>query len=232
MRNIAIITARSGSKGLRDKNIRLLNGKPLIRYSIDAALQSGLFEEVMVSTDSGEYANIARQCGARVPFLRSTQNSGDNADSWDVVLEVLDRYREDSKQFDTVCLLQPTSPLRTADDIAGGYKTLADKKADAVTGVCLCEHPIQYYMELDDSMSLAAFRKDNSDKPRQFYPDYYRINGALYIKKIQYDGNTVQLLDHNEYAYVMDRLKSVDIDTADDFDYAEFLMKKSLNKPY
>ena len=117
MKNIAIITARSGSKGLPHKNIKLLNGKPLMAWSIEAALKSGMFDTVIVSTDSEEYARIAREYGAEVPFLRSEATSGDNANSWDTVAEVLDNYRKLGREFDTFMLLQPTSPLRSAEDI-------------------------------------------------------------------------------------------------------------------
>ena len=115
--NLAIIPARSGSKGVIDKNIRELNGKPLMEYSIEVAMKSKCFDEVMVSTDSEKYADIARRCGAKVPFLRSTENSSEWATSWGVVREVLNRYREQGILFEMVTLLQPTSPLRTANDI-------------------------------------------------------------------------------------------------------------------
>ena len=127
MKNIAIITARSGSKGLKDKNIKELNGKPLMAYTIEAALESKQFETVMVSTDSEEYAKIARKYGAEVPFLRSEKTSSDEAGSWDVILEVLENYAELGKMYDTVCLLQPTSPLRKVDDIINSYKILEEK---------------------------------------------------------------------------------------------------------
>ena len=104
MANIAIITARSGSKGLKDKNIRLLAGKPLLVYSIEAAIKSGKFDTVMVSTDSEEYADIARAYGAEVPFLRSENTSSDFASSWDVVSEVLNRYHDIGKDYDTFML--------------------------------------------------------------------------------------------------------------------------------
>ena len=110
MKNIAIITARSGSKGLPNKNILPLDGKPLIAHTIIAAKESGMFDTVMVSTDSEEYAAIAREWGAEVPFLRSEENSSDKAGSWDVVREVLDEYRKRGEEFDTFTLLQPTSP--------------------------------------------------------------------------------------------------------------------------
>ena len=225
MNNIAIITARSGSKGLKDKNIKPLHNKPLIYYSINAAIESKMFSHVMVSTDSERYAEIARECGAEVPFLRSSQMSSDTAGSWDVVKEVLGGYTE---RFDTVCLLQPTSPLRTTEDIINGYKEFMEKDADAVTGVCEMDHSPLWSMTLDDTLSLTEFRRGLTDAPRQKLPTYYRINGALYIRKINYNGG-INILDTNEYAFIMDRGRSVDIDNIDDFNYAEFLMGENNN---
>ena len=225
MNNIAIITARSGSKGLKDKNIKPLHNKPLIYYSINAAIESKMFSHVMVSTDSERYAEIARECGAEVPFLRSSQMSSDTAGSWDVVKEVLGGYTE---RFDTVCLLQPTSPLRTAEDIINGYREFTEKGADAVTGVCEMDHSPLWSMTLDDTLSLTEFRRGLADAPRQKLPTYYRINGALYIRKINYNGG-INILDTNEYAFIMDRGRSVDIDNIDDFKYAEFLMGENNN---
>lgn len=119
MGNLAIIPARSGSKGLPGKNKKPLLGKPLMAYAIEAAVESGLFKAVHLSTDSEEYAEIGRSWGAEVPFLRSLRNSSDTASSWDAVLEVLEQYSRQGREFDTVMLLQPTSPLRTAEDIRG-----------------------------------------------------------------------------------------------------------------
>ena len=227
MKNLAIIPARSGSKGLKDKNIKLLCGKPLIGYSIDAAKESGLFYEIMVSTDSKHYAEIAVSCGANVPFLRSDEMSTDTAGSWDVVREVLQKYREKGMKFDTVCLLQPTSPLRGGDDIVGGYKVFEDKKADAVTSVCEVDHSPLWTMKLDENKSLKEFRaKSKGNVPRQKLDTYYRLNGALYIRKVGYMEDEIRLLEADEYAYIMDRHRSVDIDTELDFEMAEFLMGK------
>ena len=172
MKNIAIIPARSGSKGLKDKNIKELNGKPLLAYSIEAAKKSKLFDEIMVSTDSEKYAEIAKQYNANVPFLRSATNSGDKAGSWDVIVEVLGKYQELGKTFDTVCLLQPTSPLRTAEDIINAYNLLEEKQADAITSVCEVDHSPLWTMTLDDSLSLAKFRALASDRPRQLLTTY------------------------------------------------------------
>ena len=116
MRNIAIIPARSGSKGIKDKNIRLLNGKPLLAYTIEAALKSKCFDVVMVSTDSKKYKKIAEEYEAEVPFLRSEGNSKDYSSPWEVVKEVLERFKALGEEFDTFALLQPTSPLRSAKE--------------------------------------------------------------------------------------------------------------------
>lgn len=224
MKNIAIIPARSGSKSLRDKNIKELNGKPLLAYSIDVAITSGLFDEVMVSTDSKLYANVARENGASVPFLRSKEQSSDNAGSWGVVEEVLHKYEEFGKKFDTVCLLQPTSPLRTAKDIIDGYQLLMEKNGDAVTAVCEMDHSPLWSMVLPEDNSLSGFRKTLKSVPRQQLAKYYRINGALYIRRIDYKDNQIIILDENEYALIMARRKSVDIDTLEDFELAEWLL--------
>ncbi len=224
MNHLAIIPARSGSKGLKDKNIKKLCGVPLMGYSIRAAIASKLFRHVMVSTDSEHYAQIARECGAEVPFLRSERTSSDQAGSWEVVREVLNGYEE---RFDTICLLQPTSPLRTADDIIAGYRELEEKEAEAITAVCAMEHSPLWSTPLDETLSLASLRKQLADVPRQMLQTYYRINGALYIRRVAYGPEGAQLLADKEYAYLMDPGRSVDIDTEDDFAYAEFLLKKN-----
>lgn len=229
MKNIAIIPARSGSKGLKDKNIKELNGKPLLAYSIEAARNSKLFNEIMVSTDSKKYAEIARSFGANVPFLRSEENSRDKAGSWNVVIEVLNRYLEKGEKFDSICLLQPTSPLRTAQDIVEAYKLQESKQADAITSVCEVDHSPLWTMTLPEDLSLEDFKKHDSDTPRQLLEKYYRLNGAIYIRKIKYNNNKIQLLDSKEYAFIMPREHSIDIDTSLDFVIAEAVMKHKLS---
>ncbi|MBO5261314.1 MAG: acylneuraminate cytidylyltransferase family protein [Coprococcus sp.] len=224
MNNIAIIPARSGSKGLKDKNIKLLNGKPLLAYSIEAAIESNMFDEIMVSTDSYIYADIAKRYGANVPFLRSAEQSCDSAGSWSVVNEVLKEYKKIGYTFNTVCLLQPTSPLRKSGDIIGAYNFFSAKNADAVTSVCEMEHSPQWAMILPEDGSLAEFRKNVQNVPRQQLPKYYRINGAIYIRKIEYVDDNILIKDCNEFAFVMDRKKSVDIDTVEDFEVAQFFL--------
>lgn len=226
MKNIAIIPARSGSKELKDKNIRLLNGQPLIKYSIDAAISANIFDEVMVSTDSNIYAEIAKNCGASVPFLRSKVNSTDKASSWDVVLEVLNYYQQYDRNFDTFCLLQPTSPLRKAEDILSAYNIFNKKQAKAVVSVCKVEHSPLWCNVLGENNSLDNFLSADRMKQRQELKQYYRINGAIYIANIKkfLENNNLYMKDC--YAYIMNQKRSVDIDTIDDFDYAEYLLQK------
>lgn len=228
MKNIAIIPARSGSKGLKDKNIKILNNKPLIAYSIEAAIKTGLFDVVMLSTDSEQYASVAKEYGAEVPFLRSEITSGDSAGSFDVVREVLSMYAETGKRFESICLLQPTSPLRDCADIENAYRLLEEKKANAVTSVCEVDHSPLWTMTLDETLSLSEFRKNASSSiQRQKLANYYRLNGAIYIRKIEYTDKGILLLDNDEVAYIMEKNKSIDIDTVEDFEYAEFLIQKN-----
>lgn len=226
MKNIAIIPARSGSKGVKDKNIRLLSGKPLLAYSIEAAFASKQFDTVMVSTDSEEYADIARRYGAKVPFLRSEGNSRDMSTSWDVVLEVLQVYESEKLSFDTFCLLQPTSPLRSADDLINAYKVYTERNAIAVVSVCEVDHPLDWCGTLNDEKSLNGFIKKDSIAQRQKSRIYYRLNGAIYIADVREFQKDRFFYREGGYAYVMSKENSLDIDTELDFEYAEFLMKR------
>jgi CMP-N,N'-diacetyllegionaminic acid synthase len=226
MKNLAIIPARSGSKGIKDKNIKLLNGKPLLAYSIDSAVESNMFTNIIVSTDSEDYAQISRKFGAEVPFLRSESISGDMANSWDAVKEVLFKYKGQGIFFDTICLLQPTSPLRTADDIVNAYKLLDDKKAEAVTSVCETEHSPLWCMTLDEDLSLREFNKNEIALPRQCIKKYYRQNGAIYIRHIDYSNEQIQLVFENDVAYIMSQDRSIDIDNMIDFKFAEFCLQE------
>ena len=227
MNCIAIIPARSGSKGLKDKNIKELNGKPLLGYSVDAAINSKLFDTVMVSTDSERYAEVARQCGAEVPFLRSEFTSSDSASSWDAVKEVIANYKKIGKEFDVLVLLQPTSPLRSANDIAEAFKVFKDKNANAVISVCEVDHSPLWCNTLESGNSMINFAKTSRPNGnRQMLDTYYRLNGAIYLLRTSVLDNIDKLYADECYAYIMSRKSSVDIDNLDDFKYAEFLMQE------
>lgn len=225
MKNLAIIPARSGSKGLPDKNIKMLGGKPLMAYSVQAALDSGCFDTVMVSTDSESYADVAKEYGAEVPFLRSDETASDSASSWDTVLEVISRYKALGRDFDTFCLLQPTSPMRTAEDIKSSYDVYSQKNAIAVVSVTELEHPLSWCGLLGDNDSLDGFIEKSSNKQRQAQHTYYRPNGAIYIVSIPELVKDPFLYRKGCYAYIMPKCRSIDIDTVFDFKFAEFMIQ-------
>ena len=226
MKRIAIIPARSGSKGIPNKNIRDLCGKPLIAYSIEAAIRSQLFDDIIVSTDTVQYADIAKKYGASVPFLRSQKNSQDNSSSWDMVEEVLFEYKKIGKQFDSFCLLQPTSPLRSEDDIIAAYNIFKSKSEFAVVSVCETEHSPLLSGRLPEDNQFIDFVNTKHLKRRQELDKYYRINGAIYIaycNRFKFDKNLYQ---RGSYAYIMPQERSVDIDSEIDFELAKILLQK------
>jgi CMP-N,N'-diacetyllegionaminic acid synthase len=226
LKNIAIIPARSGSKGLSNKNIINLAGKPLMYYTINAALDSGCFDEVMVSTDSEEYSRIARECGASVPFMRSEKTSSDTAGSWDMVREVLLNYESLGMQYDYIALLQPTSPLRDSDDIKNVFKCLIEKQAHNVVSVTEVDHPVQWCFRMPENGLMDEFAASPYNyMRRQELDKYYRENGAVYLV----DAKMIMNVDYNFYAdkcvgYIMPRDKSIDIDTMFDLIVAQAYM--------
>lgn len=226
MKNLAIIPARSGSKGLKDKNIKILNGKPLLAYTIEVAIKSNVFDEIIVSTDSEKYAQIARQYGANVPFLRSEDLSNDTASSWDVVKDIIQRYKDLGKEFDTVALLQPTSPLRTSEDIIEGYKIYDERSANLVVGVCEVDHSPLWTNILPKDNSMENFINPSLvGQPRQNLEKYYRINGAIYIINTNHLMRESNIYKDKSYALIMDKKKSIDIDDEYDFIFAETILK-------
>ena len=226
MKNLAVITARSGSKGLKDKNIKMLKDKPLMAYTIEAALESGLFDCVHVSTDSEQYALIAREYGADVPFLRDAALATDTAGTWDTMRAVVKKYEELGKTFDTVTLLQPTSPLRDAEDIKQAFQVFEGKEAESVVSVCEVDHSPKICNTLGDENSMEGFIDTTVVGRRQDLGIYYRINGAIYIQKTELLMNAGNLYGPKSYAYVMSKVHSVDIDDAFDFMVAETAMER------
>ena len=211
MRTIAIIPARSGSKGLRDKNILPLMGKPMLAYTIEAAREAAVFDEIYLSTDSAVYADIGKAWGANIPFLRRPELAGDAVGSWDVVLDVLARYEAAGCSYDVAALLQPTSPLRSAEDIRAAFRVMAEHKADAVVSVCEAAHSPLWCNVLPADGCMDGFIQHGGLMRRQVLSKYYRLNGAVYISGC--------------YAYVMPRERSVDIGEKMDFLVAEAIMK-------
>ncbi len=225
MHTLGIVTARSGSKGIKDKNIRKLSGKPLMAYTIESSVKCQYIDKVMVSTDSDVYADIARDYGADVPFLRSERNSTDIANSIDVLLEVLEEYQKRGMEFENIVSLQPTSPLRTCRNLDEAFRLFYDKEADSVVSVCECEYSPLLCGILSDDLNMSGFIREENLKRRQDLAKYYRLNGAIYISKVSKLRQLKSFYGERSYAYIMGQKESIDIDTELDFEYAEFLLK-------
>jgi pseudaminic acid cytidylyltransferase len=226
MNMIGVIPARGGSKGVPGKNIRDLSGKPLIAYTIEAAIESKIFERIIVSTDSKEIAEIAVAYGAEVPFLRPAEISGDLISSDDVVLHALSYYQKQGMDYDEVCKLQPTSPLRNAKHLREAYRLFQEKKADFLVSVCECEHSPLWSGTIADDLRLDNFISEEAKRAcRQDLPTYYRLNGAIYMGKTKPYFENKSFLGNNSVAYIMTQEDSVDIDSELDFNVAESIFK-------
>jgi N-acylneuraminate cytidylyltransferase/CMP-N,N'-diacetyllegionaminic acid synthase len=225
MEILYIIPARGGSKGLPGKNIRLLNGKPLIEYSILAAQNSKFPGKILVSTDDAEIANVAKKFGADVPFVRPAELANDTAATIDVILHAINYYKEQHVLFDVVVLLQPTSPLRLAEDIDRAFLLMNEKNAGAVVSVCESEHHPYWTNTLPEDGSMKNFiRVEAKGKNRQQLPTNYRLNGALYISKIAVLEKQKGFIHDETVAYIMPSERSVDIDHEIDFKLAALLL--------
>lgn len=226
MNILAIIPARAGSKRLPGKNIKNLCGKPLIQWTIDAALAVPEITEVMVSTDAEEIATISDACGAKVPFLRPVSLASDVSSTVDVIKSVIEYYKNEGKEFDFVLLLQPTSPLRGSAQIKEAIALLKEKKADSIVSVCPTEHSPLWANTLDETQSMDAFIPDELKTVRsQDLPEYYRLNGAIYLTRVsRFLDEGTMFLSSNTFAYIMDSKSSVDIDEELDFMLAETII--------
>jgi len=225
---LAIIPARGGSKRLPRKNILPLVGTPLIAWTIEAAKASKYCSTVCVSTDDKEITDISLKFGAEVPFVRPLTLSSDTATSVDVVLHALDYYESIGRKFDFVVLLQPTSPLRTVDDIDNSIKVLLANNALSVTSVCETEHSPLWSNTLPANLSMNEFvSKKYKNIRSQDLPKYYRLNGAIYITSVEYiEKEKCLISDVHSFAFIMSQDHSVDIDTELDFLIAEKLVDK------
>jgi pseudaminic acid cytidylyltransferase len=223
--NIAIIPARGGSKRLPGKNIKLLSDKPLIAWTIEAALESNIFDHVFVSTDCDEIAQVSKAFGAEVPFLRPAEIATDNATTNDVVTHLVEWFeKEHNKEVTTIAILQPTSPLRNSLHIREAVNLLKEKSARAIISVCKLEHSIQLCNKLNRNGSMEGFIVPQNIQRTQDLETYFRLNGAIYLFKRQYVDKLDTLYSAGSYAYIMDVNSSIDIDTKDDFELAKFYL--------
>ena len=222
--SIAIITARGGSKRIPRKNIKEFCGKPIIEYSIEAALQSGLVEEVMVSTDDAEIAKIAQAAGAQVPFMRSSANAGDYAGTDDVLMEVLLAYRELGREFDTFCCIYPTAPFVTAQKLQKAMGLL--EQADSVMPVVAFSFPPQRCMILNEAGELRMKWPEHARTRSQDLEPYYHDCGQFYCCR------TAPFMEYKTtdlphmVPMIMSELEVQDIDNQDDWEIAELKYRK------
>jgi CMP-N,N'-diacetyllegionaminic acid synthase len=224
---LAIIPARSGSKGVLNKNIKEVNGKPLIAYTIEAAKKSNIFDDIIVSTDSQQYATIAQQYGASTPFLRPESLSTDTASTTNVIIHTINELQKLGKKYDYFILLQPTSPLRTEDDIMNAVLELFKKDAYSIVSVCEAEHSPLLMNRLDDSFSMKNFINDSNNKRRQDLQTFYRLNGAIYLCNTEYFLTRQTFYGEKSHALIMSQNHSIDIDSEIDIEFLSFYLSKN-----
>ncbi len=229
MERIAIITARGGSKRIPKKNIRNFCGKPIIAYSIEAAIESGLFSEVMVSTDSEEIAETARRFGARVPFLRSRKNADDYATTADALLEVMERYQEMGRTFSYLCCIYPTAPFVTAEKLRDAMRLMEEHHPSLILPVVAFSYPPQRSYVMDENGCLEFKYEEYSRSRSQDLEKWYHDAGQFYM----YDAKRFLQEKGAPQGPIMpiyvSELQVQDIDSEDDFKIAELkyqLMKE------
>ena len=220
----AIIPARGGYKGLPGKNIKELNGKPLIAYSIEAAVNAKFIDKVIVSTDCDEIAKIALEYGADVPFMRPSHLAEDTSLAIDNYKYIISKYDQElGRGIEEFCVLQPTSPLRSSCDIDNAIKMFRERNADSIISYCEEHHPVSWHKYLEEDGRLTNVFSDDAIKNRQDIRPTFYPNGAIYIFKSSLIKRG-QYYSDNTFAYIMPRKRSVDVDVLDDFRLAEFLM--------
>lgn len=221
MSNLAIITARGGSKRIPHKNIRNFIGKPVIAYAIDAAIKSRVFDTVMVSTDDMGIADIAKRYGAEVPFMRSEQTADDYATTTDVLREVLDTYANRGEQFDTTCCIYPTAPLLTGERIREAMQLLEeDADADLVLPVVRFSYPPQRAFTMEEDLLTLAYPEYRDARSQDLAP-FYHDAGQFYLFRTKSFLESGQLLGGRMRAMELTETEVQDIDTETDWAMAE-----------
>lgn len=225
MSSIAIITARGGSKRIPKKNIKDFCGKPIIAYSIKAALDSCAFDEVMVSTDSNEIADIAKSCGASVPFLRSEKTSDDYAATADVILEVIEKYKEMDREFDIVCCIYPTAPFVTSEKLKEAIALLDDDSVESVIPVVRFSYPPQRAFVINDE-KIGYKHPEYASSRSQDLEAMYHDCGQFYVCRTESFIKHGSLVTPNTKPVIVPETEVQDIDTPSDWELAEIKYKR------
>jgi len=224
MRKIAVITARGGSKRIPRKNIKEFCGKPILAYSIEAAVKSGIFDTVMVSTDDEEIAEVAKKYGAEVPFYRSEKTSGDFATTNDVLLEVIDEYEKRGEKFDILCCIYPTAPFITSEKLQEGMQLLLESGADTLIPVVDFSYPPQRAMHIVEG-NLEPVYPENLDARSQDLEKHYHDVGQFYFTKIEQYKVTKKLMLGKIVPMILSEMEVQDIDNQIDWQMAELKYK-------
>jgi pseudaminic acid cytidylyltransferase len=231
MKNIAIITARGGSKRIPRKNIKSFLGNPIIKYSIDAAINSGCFDEVMVSTDDQEIADLAISLGAKVPFKRSENTSDDFATTTDVIKEVIDSYEQLGEKFDTFCCIYPTAPFVTADKLKNALDKLKISGADSVIPVTAFSFPILRSLKIENEKVSFNWPEYINIRSQDLTPAYHDC-GQFYLMKTDKFKEKSKLLTDFTCPIIMPESEVQDIDNEEDWRAAEIKYLIFLNKNF
>ena len=224
MKNIALIPARGGSKGIFRKNIKLFNSKPLIYWTIKTAIESDYVDRVIVSTEDEEIADISRSFSAEVPFKRPSELAEDATKGIETVLHALDNLSD----VKNVLLLQPTSPLRKTIHIKEIFEIRSKYKSDSAVSITPARKNIDLYFNIDTKNRITPYSYDLKFLPRQEYPNSYILNGALYLSTAESILKKKSFISSSTIGYIMPEEYSIDIDNQLDWDMAEFLMSKFL----
>lgn len=224
MKTIAIITARGGSKRIPKKNIKNFMGKPIIAYAIEAALNSKIFDEVMVSTDCPEIAEISRQYGAKVPFLRSEKTSNDFATTYDALEEVITEYKKSGKEFETLCCIYPCVPFLNHESLEEAFRNMIENEADAIVPVCKYPVPIEWALKFEGKFISANDKSALNMRSQDLVPKYFDA-GMFYFCKVEKMLETKSLINEKTLGYVLDESQCQDIDTPEDWKIAEVKYK-------
>ena len=225
MRSVAIITARGGSKRIPRKNIKDFCGKPILAYSIEAALQSGMFDRVMVSTEDEEIAEIARRYGGEVPFFRSGNTSGDYATTNDVLLEVLEEYGKRGEHFELGCCIYPTAPFVTAGKLEDAVKLLLDSDADTLIPVVRFSYPPQRAMLVREGKLVFGHPEFLDSRSQDLEPHYHDV-GQFYVFRTENFRRNRKLMVGNILPLVGSETEVQDIDTLTDWEIAEIKYRR------
>ncbi len=228
MNNLAIITARGGSKRIPRKNIRDFLGKPIIAYSIESAIKSSVFDEIMVSTDDDEIAEIAKKYGAKFPFKRSDETSNDTATTTDVIIEVLNEYKKLGVIFDYACCIYPTAPFITAESLKSGLDKMLNNATEAAIPVAKYSYPIQRALKIDSEDNLSMLYPEHSRSRSQDLTSCYHDAGQFYWFKVSAIKPDMELLKMKASPIVIPETQVQDIDTEEDWILAEMKYKMNM----